>query len=322
MVLDLVRELREQLPPEVRVGQLATAELDGHLDPVAVLQELDRPSDLRVEVALADLRLEADLLELDRPRTSASLPSRAWPARTCTGRSRAGASPGRRRRRNLDEVVAALLRQSKSVARGHDAELGSLLVDDPDLAGSRIIWLTRRSRLMARPLRTARRRTTRPSTACTTHARPTRRPRDYTMRRREPSIPADAPAVTTIAARRGLLGRGGPPSSSQPDRRGSWLAGARADRDASAPRPRGRRGPACTGPSAPAPAGSCSASGCRSRRPRRAGRARAGAPPARRPASTWRSAIGMTTAWTGAHQSGNAPAKCSVRTPMNRSREP
>ena len=39
-------------------------------------------------------------------------------------------------------------------------------------------------------------------------------------------------------------------------------------------------------------------------------------------ASTCRSAIGMTTAWTGAHQSGNAPAKCSVSTPMNRSSDP
>ncbi len=35
-----------------------------------------------------------------------------------------------------------------------------------------------------------------------------------------------------------------------------------------------------------------------------------------------RSAIGMTTAWTGASQSGKAPAKCSIRIPMKRSSEP
>ena len=52
-------------------------------------------------------------------------------------------------------------------------------------------------------------------------------------------------------------------------------------------------------------------------------RPRARRTPASSPAaSTWRSAIGMTTAWTGASQSGNAPAKCSTRMPMNRSSEP
>ena len=67
MILDLVRELAEELPPEVRVRQLAAAKLDGHLDPVALLEELDCPAHLRVEVTLADLRLQADLLELDGP---------------------------------------------------------------------------------------------------------------------------------------------------------------------------------------------------------------------------------------------------------------
>jgi hypothetical protein len=41
-----------------------------------------------------------------------------------------------------------------------------------------------------------------------------------------------------------------------------------------------------------------------------------------RAASLWRSAMGTTTAWTGAHQNGKAPAKCSTRMPMKRSSEP
>ena len=53
-------------------------------------------------------------------------------------------------------------------------------------------------------------------------------------------------------------------------------------------------------PSAPGRAGSCSASGSTSRRPRPAARAHAGRRPARSAASMWRSAIGITTAWTGA----------------------
>ena len=61
-----VREPVEQVPPDVGVAHLAAAELDRDLDPVAVLQELDGAPDLGVEVALADLRPEPDLLELDR----------------------------------------------------------------------------------------------------------------------------------------------------------------------------------------------------------------------------------------------------------------
>ena len=60
-----------------------------------------------------------------------------------------------------------------------------------------------------------------------------------------------------------------------------------------APPPRGRRARACRAPSAPAPGGSCSACGCPSRRPRRAGRARASTAASSRPASMWRSAMGI-----------------------------
>src|SRR4051812_50219654 len=50
------------------MGELPAAEADGDLDPVTILEELDRAVDLGLEVADADLRREADLLELDRPR--------------------------------------------------------------------------------------------------------------------------------------------------------------------------------------------------------------------------------------------------------------
>jgi len=62
VILHLVREPIQHLPTQLRMGQLPAAEADGHLDPVAIGEELDRPVDLRVEVPRADLRREADLL--------------------------------------------------------------------------------------------------------------------------------------------------------------------------------------------------------------------------------------------------------------------
>ena len=50
VLLDLLREPRQQVSADLRVGQLPAAELDRDLDPVAVLEELDRATDLRVEV--------------------------------------------------------------------------------------------------------------------------------------------------------------------------------------------------------------------------------------------------------------------------------
>jgi hypothetical protein len=41
-------------------------EADGDLDPIALFKELDRPMDLRLEVARADLRRETDFLECHR----------------------------------------------------------------------------------------------------------------------------------------------------------------------------------------------------------------------------------------------------------------
>ena len=56
VVLHCLTELGEEVPADLRVGQLPAAEADGHLDPVAILEELDRAMDLGVEVTDADLR--------------------------------------------------------------------------------------------------------------------------------------------------------------------------------------------------------------------------------------------------------------------------
>jgi hypothetical protein len=56
VILDLVRELGDEVPSELGMRELPTAEPNRHLDAIAVLEELDRAMNLRLEVANADLR--------------------------------------------------------------------------------------------------------------------------------------------------------------------------------------------------------------------------------------------------------------------------
>ena len=65
MLCDPLSEAAEQIAPDVGVTDLATTELDRDLDAIAILKEADSPTHLRIEVALADLYAEPDLLELD-----------------------------------------------------------------------------------------------------------------------------------------------------------------------------------------------------------------------------------------------------------------
>ena len=115
------------------MGQLPAAEANSHLDPVTVLQELDRPVDLRVEVARADLRRQADLLERHRalPALGLLVPLR----QLVLVLTEVEKLDHRRRghRGDLDEVVPPLLRHRESLRRGHHTQLGSLFIDDPDL---------------------------------------------------------------------------------------------------------------------------------------------------------------------------------------------
>ena len=105
----------------------------------------------------------------------------------------------------------------------------------------------------------------------------------------------------------------------------SWRPGRRGF-DAAPPPCRLRlpspRPPACTGSSAAGRRGSCSPPSRCGCRPRPAARPPSASPPPRRRTRGSRSAIGITRACTGASHVGKAPAKCSIRMPMNRSSEP
>ena len=56
-------EEEKEVPTELRVGQLTTAEADRDLDPVTLFKEFDRAMHLRIEVADPDLGREPDFLE-------------------------------------------------------------------------------------------------------------------------------------------------------------------------------------------------------------------------------------------------------------------
>ena len=131
--LTCVAEPGEQGPADLRVGELPAAEADGHLDPVAVLEELDRAVDLGVEVALADLRRQADLLELDRALLPLGfLLALRQLVLVLTEVEKPDDRRGRRGR-DLDEVEPTLLRHGERLWRRHDAELLALIIDDPHL---------------------------------------------------------------------------------------------------------------------------------------------------------------------------------------------
>jgi hypothetical protein len=133
VILHALHEPGDQVPADLRVGQFPTPETDRHLDAVAVLEELDRAVDLRIEVADADLRREADLLEGDRALLALVL---LLPLRQLVLVLPEVEEPDHRglgHRSDLDEVVSPLLRHLEGSGRRHDAELGTLFIDHPDL---------------------------------------------------------------------------------------------------------------------------------------------------------------------------------------------
>jgi hypothetical protein len=133
MVLDRFAEPDEQVATDLGMGELATAELDGDLDTVPVLQELDRTPDLRIKVTHADLRLEANFLEGDRALLSLGFLLAFGELVFVLPEIEEPDDRRRRHRGHLDEVEPPLLRKSKGLLRGHHAPLVPLFVDDPDL---------------------------------------------------------------------------------------------------------------------------------------------------------------------------------------------
>ena len=115
------------------MGQLPSAEPDGHLDPIAILEELDRPMDLGIEVADADLRREADLLEGHRALLALGFLLPLGQLVLVLTEIEELDDRRRRHRGDLDEVEASFLRHLECLRRGHHTQLGTLFIDHPDL---------------------------------------------------------------------------------------------------------------------------------------------------------------------------------------------
>ena len=133
MLPNLFRELDQEITAEVCMADFAPTELDGHLDPIAVLQELDRATDLGVEIALTNLYFEPYLFEIDRPLMAAGF--LLAPGLLILELALVEKPSDRRcrHRGDLDEIVASLLRNPESLRRGQHAHLVALFVHDPHL---------------------------------------------------------------------------------------------------------------------------------------------------------------------------------------------
>jgi len=136
VILDLIREPREEVSADLGMGQLAPAELDRDLDPVPFLEELDGPPNLGIEVALADLRLQAHFLEGHRTLFSLGFLFALRELVFVLPEIEETNDRGRGHWGDLDEVVAAFLRESERFRGRHDPALCSIFVDDPDLGDS------------------------------------------------------------------------------------------------------------------------------------------------------------------------------------------
>ena len=133
VILDPIREPGDEVPPDLRMGQFAASEAHRHLDPVAILEELDGSMDLGVEVADADLRREADFLE--GHRTLLALGFLLALRQFVLVLPEIEELDHRRRchRGDFDEVEPPVLRHLKGFRRGHHTQLGTLFIDHPDL---------------------------------------------------------------------------------------------------------------------------------------------------------------------------------------------
>ena len=115
------------------MSQLSSPETDGDLDPVAQFQELDRPMDLRLKVARADLRREADLLE--RHRALPALVFLLFLRQLVLVLPEVKEPCDRRlcHRGDFNEIEPPFLRHLESACSWHDAQLCAFFIHDPNL---------------------------------------------------------------------------------------------------------------------------------------------------------------------------------------------
>ena len=133
MFLDSIHEPCEEVPSELRMGQFPAAKSDCHLDPVPVFEKFDRAMHLRVEVARADLRREADFFERHRALLALGFLLALRQIVLVLAEVEELDDRWRCHRGDLDEVQASFLRHLERPWRGHDTKLGTFFIDDSNL---------------------------------------------------------------------------------------------------------------------------------------------------------------------------------------------
>ena len=121
---------------ELRVGHLATPELQRDLDLVALGEEVLHVAHLGVEIALADLRTELHFLDRD---VDGLLPRFLGLLALLVAELAVVHDPAHRwvrHRRHLDEVEVLLAGQGEGIGQGLDAELAAVGADEANLTGA------------------------------------------------------------------------------------------------------------------------------------------------------------------------------------------
>ncbi len=135
-LLELQEKAVQNVPAEIRVGQLAAAVHDNRLNLIAVDEESFAMLLLELVVVLVDLRPEFDLLDLDRalvlPRIM-DLPCELVLVLTEVQ------DPAHRRcclRRDFHKIEVPLMGKLQRVNRRHDPKLNPILVDHSNFANA------------------------------------------------------------------------------------------------------------------------------------------------------------------------------------------
>ena len=123
VVLQAVGDLQQQDAAAVRMRELATAEADGDLELVALIEELRSGLDLRLDVVVVDLRRDADLFPGDRALALLRFLRLLLLGVAVLAEVEDARDRRRRVRRDLDEVVAEVLRMRERTLRRDDSEL-------------------------------------------------------------------------------------------------------------------------------------------------------------------------------------------------------
>src|SRR5258708_1829030 len=132
VLLELVAHREEERAAAVGVGHLTSAEADGHLQLVALVQEALGGLDLRLDVVVVDLRRHPDLFPGDGLLLLLGVLGLLLLLVAVLPEIEDLRDRRRRVRRDLDEVPAFALRERERARGRNDAQLGTVGADEAD----------------------------------------------------------------------------------------------------------------------------------------------------------------------------------------------